>query len=247
MSRSDDLVITAVNEQAIPVPVPDDGWLTARHRSLLGWDEEARWLRRDRYLMEVATRSRRRVALLATSEDAEQGARLPSRFLLEGDPPDAARRLQRFLAVANGKVPDLLLDASIPILDDEPAPSPAPHERALDPEDLRPDDLRPDDLCGDDLLARFGFVVPEPPARPIERLPVTHLRDYLACPYRYYLKHVLRLRSATDRVADLGANIVGSLGHAVLMGRNFSGHVKPSKPTFSHLRTRLFAPSAPIR
>lgn len=63
-----------------------------------------------------------------------------------------------------------------------------------------------------------GLQVPRPLplAKPIECMSVTSFRDYIACPYRYYLRHVLRLRQADDRADELDGAAFGSLAHEVL-------------------------------
>lgn len=48
---------------------------------------------------------------------------------------------------------------------------------------------------------------------PLQRLHVTAFRDYLACPYRFYLKHVLGLESVTDRAEEMDPALFGSLLH----------------------------------
>lgn len=62
-----------------------------------------------------------------------------------------------------------------------------------------------------------AFIVPRPQplAKPIDRLSVTGFRDYLACPYRFYLRHVLRLNVLHDRVRELDPSGFGSLAHEV--------------------------------
>lgn len=62
------------------------------------------------------------------------------------------------------------------------------------------------------------FLIPRPvlPDRPITRLSVTAFRDYLACPYRFYLKHVLRLETLGDRALEMPAPRFGSLAHRAL-------------------------------
>lgn len=50
----------------------------------------------------------------------------------------------------------------------------------------------------------------------IESLRVTAFREYLACPYRFYLGQVLRLASMDDDVMELDGAQFGSLTHAVL-------------------------------
>ncbi len=65
------------------------------------------------------------------------------------------------------------------------------------------------------LLARFE--PPAPIAPPVlSRLRVTAFRDYLACPYRFYLRHVLKLDSVDDRATELDARAFGTLVHEVL-------------------------------
>jgi hypothetical protein len=62
------------------------------------------------------------------------------------------------------------------------------------------------------------FVVPPPLPTDagLSRVGVTAFRDYLACPYRFYLKHVLRLRTIDDRPAELSALSFGNLAHNAL-------------------------------
>lgn len=66
--------------------------------------------------------------------------------------------------------------------------------------------------------SRSGFVMPtpQPPAEPITSLPVTAFAAYLACPYRFYLKHVLKLREVDDAAVELDGATFGSLAHRVL-------------------------------
>jgi ATP-dependent helicase/nuclease subunit B len=45
---------------------------------------------------------------------------------------------------------------------------------------------------------------------------VTEFRDYLACPYRYYLRHRLGLVCRSDAAAELDEAAFGSLAHLVL-------------------------------
>lgn len=54
-----------------------------------------------------------------------------------------------------------------------------------------------------------------PPPEP-ERMPVTSFRDYLASPYLYYLRHVLRISEVTDASSELDAGGFGELIHSCL-------------------------------
>jgi hypothetical protein len=88
------------------------------------------------------------------------------------------------------------------------------------------------------------FVFPRPqPAQPIDSLPVTAFQDYLACPYRFYLKHVLKLRSLDDRAVELDQLAFGTLAHEVLrrFGRTELA-ASTHKPTIArYLRDQLDA------
>ncbi|MDR1284505.1 MAG: PD-(D/E)XK nuclease family protein [Opitutaceae bacterium] len=60
---------------------------------------------------------------------------------------------------------------------------------------------------------------------PVEKLSVTAFRDYLRCPFRFYLKHALRMRAVDPDKAELDALDFGNLCHAALeaMGHPESG------------------------
>ena len=62
----------------------------------------------------------------------------------------------------------------------------------------------------------FPIPRPEPLAEPISKLAVTAFRDYLACPYRFYLRRVLELRATDDAAEELDGGQFGSLIHEVL-------------------------------
>ncbi len=50
----------------------------------------------------------------------------------------------------------------------------------------------------------------------VTTLSVTAFRDYLICPYRFYLRHVLKLRPLDDSASELAANQFGDLIHGAL-------------------------------
>ena len=62
-----------------------------------------------------------------------------------------------------------------------------------------------------------GFQVPKPSsAPPLEKMRVTAFRDYIDCPYRFYLRHVLRLGSIDDSAGELDGLSFGTLLHDIL-------------------------------
>ncbi len=62
------------------------------------------------------------------------------------------------------------------------------------------------------------FLIPPPllMPRPINRLSVTAFRSYLACPYRFYLRYVMKLRVLDDRAVEMDPLSFGVLAHDVL-------------------------------
>ncbi|MEX0702184.1 MAG: PD-(D/E)XK nuclease family protein, partial [Planctomycetales bacterium] len=75
-------------------------------------------------------------------------------------------------------------------------------------------------LPGSLLAARSGRTFPIPPLPPLEEpvtsMRVTEFRDYLACPYRYYLRHRLGLVGCDDAAEELDAGAFGTLLHDAL-------------------------------
>ncbi len=61
-------------------------------------------------------------------------------------------------------------------------------------------------------------------------LSVTAFRDYLACPYRFYLRHVRRLRPLDDVTSELAANQFGDLVHAAVERFGLSEHRDEGDP-----------------
>lgn len=59
-------------------------------------------------------------------------------------------------------------------------------------------------------------LVPPPPAAPLTHLPVTSFANYLRCPFRFYLRHVLKLRPVDPRKAELDDLDFGHFCHRAL-------------------------------
>lgn len=60
-------------------------------------------------------------------------------------------------------------------------------------------------------------------------LHVTAFRDYLKCPFRFFLKHILRMEHVTDDVAWLDNAQVGALIHLVLEQIGYNEEIKKSE------------------
>lgn len=79
-----------------------------------------------------------------------------------------------------------------------------------------PLDHVPQGLASARTKSQFEVPKPRPLAQPITSLRVTQFRDYLACPYRFYLRHVEGLIALTDLAEELDPMAFGSLAHDVL-------------------------------
>ena len=61
------------------------------------------------------------------------------------------------------------------------------------------------------------FVIPKPHvAEPIKSLSVTKFKEYLKCPYRFWLQHVMRLEEQSDDWSEMSGGTFGDLAHDVL-------------------------------
>jgi ATP-dependent helicase/nuclease subunit B len=66
--------------------------------------------------------------------------------------------------------------------------------------------------------SRAWRLAPPPPARPPERVWVTGIRQWLACPFRFYLGHVLKMEPVDPEKDEMGDADFGTLCHAALEG-----------------------------
>jgi ATP-dependent helicase/nuclease subunit B len=74
----------------------------------------------------------------------------------------------------------------------------------------------PQGLAAGQSRSNFEPPRPRPLENPITSMRVTQFRDYLTCPYRFYLRHVLNLRVLNDLAEELDPLAFGSLTHDVL-------------------------------
>jgi ATP-dependent helicase/nuclease subunit B len=73
--------------------------------------------------------------------------------------------------------------------------------------------------------------LPQRLEQPITALSVTRFRDYLACPYRFYLQHLLKLKAIEDEADELDGGAFGDLVHRVLasFGRSDDGQAREAR------------------
>jgi RecB family exonuclease len=67
-----------------------------------------------------------------------------------------------------------------------------------------------------DLASRWRLTEPTGLKGAVETMSVTSFKDYLICPYRFYLRHVLKTREHPGELYELDALNFGTLSHLVL-------------------------------
>ncbi len=188
------LVVVGVNEGIVPSSLNADLFLPNQLRRVLGIEDNARRYARDAYAMSVICGSRERLRVIAGRRTSEGDPLVPSRLLFACDRPTMARRASAYFGSASSE---------------EIGRTPhAPREGVRHAE-------------RDEYGSSLQVPRPRPLTEPVTSMRVTEFRDYLACPYRYYLRHRLRLERLADDAEELDGLGFGSLTHEVL--RRFGG------------------------
>ncbi len=184
------LILTGFNEGYVPESVNSDVFLPNSFRSQLGLNDNNRRYARDAYALASLMHCRRKIVLISGRRDGQGNPLSPSRLWFAADPSTLPFRVRLFFD------PEFAAQQSsqtIPTADELHLP-----------------------LAKGRQISQF--TVPEPPliaAAPSE-ISVTAFREYLYCPYRYYLRRELRLTAIEDETRELTAPAFGSLMHEVL-------------------------------
>lgn len=208
-------IVTSVNEGFVPTSLNSDLFLPNELRRRLKLHDNDRRYARDAYAIAVLQHSRRNVLWLVGQRDKEGNPQFPSRLLLAVDPDQLPQRVLRFLE--HDDVEDSPLNATTSANESGESPT---SSRSVE--------------CGDDehsidVVPATNWTVPTPsqivaliarpellqPVREV-RLKATEFKSYLACPYRYFLRDVLNLRSSDDDAVEMDAPAFGSVLHEVL-------------------------------
>lgn len=207
MDDSPVLLLTGFNEGFVPESVTSDVFLPNTLRTVLGLRDNRRRYARDAYALTAMLHSREKLIFIAGRTDPKGNPLAPSRLWFAADADSLPARVQRFY------------DSDDQAAEIQNAASPNPADDSSTVDDTAPRRLS-------------GFTIPEPvmiPKAPKE-IPVTAFRDYLDCPYRYFLRRELRLRAVEDETLELAAPAFGSLIHDVLNEFGESAYVDSTTP-----------------
>jgi len=205
LDDAQELIVAGFNEGSVPSSLNADLFLPNSLRTQLGMTDNNRRLARDVYALSAVLHSRRRVTLIAGRMDPRGDALRPSRLWFATDPETIAQRVLSFYGEA-------------------PTREPTPRGVGFSPRESEPAWAETHAMEVDNSPRPTRLVVPRPdPERALEGpIPVTGFSAYLASPYRFYLRNVLKLRTLDDDVEELDARDFGTLLHGVLKGFGLS-------------------------
>ncbi|MBA2115614.1 ATP-dependent helicase/deoxyribonuclease subunit B [Planctomycetes bacterium FF15] len=179
-------VVTSFNDGLIPSANTADLFLPNSLRNLLGLEDDSIRYARDAYQVQAIQHSREVVKWIVPKRSADGDPLAPSRLLFTGSTNDLANRVHKFFGT---------------------------------PEDPQNQAKQPGQDAQDH-QQRIAIPVPdslevvEMPAW--DRFSATRINQYLKCPYRFYLKYVLRLRGEDDSSTELDGGAFGNLAHDTL-------------------------------
>lgn len=183
------LVLTGFNEGAVPQSMSSDAFLPDSLRTRLKLKDNRFRYARDACAMHAILHSGRQLTIIIGRTTADGDPLSPSRLWFACDPDEVRRRVLRFYS-------DEPATDTAAAIESNPEPAP-PVSRSL---------------------SRFSIPAPEPLPTP-HSLSVTAFREYLDCPYRFYLRRELGLKFIEGNVREMSAPVFGTLIHTVL--RNF--------------------------
>ena len=194
-------IVTSFNEGFVPTSLNSDLFLPNELRRRLGLNDNARRYARDAYAVTLLQQTRREVVWLVGRRDAEGSPLTPSRLLFAVDPDRLPERVLRLM----GERVENPCSSGPCGLDDS-----IPRMESSDPQGVGLQVPRPERVA-----ELFGLTELLKPSRELT-LSVTAFKSYLACPYRYFLRHELGLGSVNDRAVELDGLSFGNVLHDVL-------------------------------
>ncbi|MEA1952687.1 MAG: PD-(D/E)XK nuclease family protein, partial [Planctomycetota bacterium] len=182
------MIVTGMNEGIVPSSLNADLFLPNKLRRALGIEDNDRRYARDAYTLALLAASREELRVIAGRRTGDGDPLSPTRLFFATDDVTIARRAVEYFG---------------------DGPEDADGKRSSRVE--LPGAFRPGST-----YSRFEVPAPRPLAEPVRSMRVTEFRDYLACPYRYYLRHCLKLEAVADTAVELDGGAFGSLAHEVL-------------------------------
>jgi RecB family exonuclease len=181
------MVIAGMNNHVLPAAEGGHAFLPNSLCTQLGLHDNRRRLARDVYYLALINASCPNLLLVCGRRDMQKAPLLVSRLLLQCDDSTLIKRSTAFFDFNS--------------LQEQQNSTGEANQ----------------DAEGNLPVERQKFAIPMPQQIPVlNKMSVTRFRDYLKCPYRFYLAAVLKLRSAADAQREFSAGQFGDLAHNVL-------------------------------
>ena len=199
------MVVVGLNHPFVPQAVTADPFLPGGLRSELKVGDNERRFARDAHALRMIVGCRGKVQIVVGQTAADQSPTPPSRLLAAAPPDVVARRMRLLLSNHRPTRNDSTTD--------NPADNPA-SDAAASPRWRRGNKRITIPQIPISVMTTGG----DHPAAPrtIDRLTVTGFKNYLNCPYRFYLRHVLGIKPLDDSATEMAANQFGDLIHETM-------------------------------
>lgn len=231
------LILTGFNEGIVPSSKSSDLFLPNETRRELGLEDARRRFARDACLTSALAASKRNFFVVLGRRSLQNDPKTPSRFAFATAPENVPPRICRFFAGSGSN--DLAeLEARQLGRPFPKAPLVADAETAETP-------IQTTSVANAETVLAVGPTSPSPsePPRPVgfsvpilrttgpapSKMKVTEFRDFLACPYRYFLRRALNLRAAApETTAEMNAAAFGTLAHDALRDFGLAPEIRDS-------------------
>ena len=202
LDTSQAMVVMGLNHPYVPSATTSDPFLPGALRTKLKMADNERRYARDVYAMHLMLSTRSHIHFIVGKKAGDGSPTPPSRLIAAADKEDSARRIRKLFDKT--RTPDIF-----------------PHEnRMVHQWDKGPKqtELSIPDLFlttqQDPYANRFGSGPSS--GSGVTTMSVTAFRDYMMCPYRFYLRHVLKMKPLDDERNELAANQFGDLIHGAV-------------------------------
>lgn len=215
------MVITSLNHPYVPESVTADPFLPGSLRTRLQLNDNDRRMARDIHSLDVILSCRKHVKLIVGARSIDGSPTPPSRLLAASEPSEAARRLVYLLEPSHQVAVKADTTQGTTTSRGEALSWAGPLKKSNLPIPTLP-------LPKAKTTAKHE---PQPAIEtPVKAMSVTAFKDYLDCPYRFYLRHVLRIKPLDDASGELEANQFGDLIHNTLEAYGKSDRKDLSEP-----------------
>ena len=244
------LILTGFNEGIVPSSKSSDLFLPNETRRELGLEDARRRFARDACLTSALAASKRNFFVVFGRRSLQNDPKTPSRFAFATAPEKVPPRVCRFFA--GGGSNDLAelearqLGRPFPkaplVADVENADANATANANAESVETP---IQTTSVANAATRLAVGPPSPSPsePPRPVgfsvpilrttgpapSKMKVTEFRDFLACPYRYFLRRALNLRAAApETTAEMNAAAFGTLAHDALRDFGVAPEIRDS-------------------